>query len=338
MKISVIMAVYNAVEFLNEAVDSIINQTMEDWELIAVDDCSTDDSLLILRSYTDPRIRIIENEINSGPAITRNKALKLATGEFIAIMDADDVSCSKRFESQMDYLNSHPEIDIVGAWANAINNNGDFLFQIQTPISSNELRTRLLFESTMVHSSVMLRSDVIHKYNLFYNEYFTYAQDFELLSRASRFVDLANIPDVLVDYRYSPNHISTKNYEKQSLYGIQIIQNHYLNLGIDVSKCQLEILYSLLYKFKYLGKKERIMLLEYFYSIYLFGRKSEDYSSKVLSMYFVRLYKLACAGKGGRLRYLLTIFDLVPIIRRFFLVQPKHTSSFIKFYFVSLIA
>lgn len=338
MKVSVIMAVFNAAEFLKEAVDSIVNQTMKDWELIAIDDCSTDDSLAILRSYSDPRIKIIENEMNSGPAITRNKGLKLATGEFIAVMDADDVSSSKRFELQINYLLSSPGIDIVGSWANAINNKGDYLFQIQTPTNPNELRTRLLFENSLVHSSVMLRREIVLKYNLFYDEYFMYAQDFELFTRASRFVNLANIPDVLVYYRYSPNHISTRNYEKQSLYGIQIIENHYINLGVEASKVQLEILYSLLYKFKYLKGKERRMLLVLFYTLYLYVHNSEGYSSKMLRKYFVRLYKLACAGKGGRLRYLLTIFDIVPILRFNNYKQSGMTGSFVRFYLVSLIA
>lgn len=338
MKISVVMAVYNASEFLKEAIDSILNQTLADWELIAVDDCSTDDSLNLLKSYSDPRIKIFENNHNSGPAITRNKALKLAAGDYIAIMDADDVSFSHRFEVQVCHLESHPDVAIVGAWVKAINNKGDFLFDIQTPVTSRDLKTRLLLESAMVHSSTMIRAEIIQKYNLFYDEYFTYAQDFELFTRASQYVNLENIPEYLVKYRYSPSHISTKDYEKQSLYGIQIIENQYKNIGLKITKEQIEILYSLLYKFRYLNNKERILILNLFFTLFLLCRQSEDYSMNVLANYFKRLYRLACSGKGGKFRYLFVVFDLVPVLKIVLLKQPIFAFSYTRFYFLSLIA
>jgi len=112
--VTVVMAVYNAARFLREAIASILTQTYRDFEVIVVDDASSDDSLSILHSFGDPRMRIIRHHTNVGAALSRNDALIAARGELIAIMDADDVCAPTRLERQVAFLDVHPEVGLVG--------------------------------------------------------------------------------------------------------------------------------------------------------------------------------------------------------------------------------
>ena len=111
-KISVIMAVYNSEKFLNESINSILNQTFKDFEFIIINDCSTDNSLKIIKEFIkkDNRIKLINNERNLGAAGTRNEGLKIAKGKYIAILDSDDISYTQRFVIQYNYLEDNPHI------------------------------------------------------------------------------------------------------------------------------------------------------------------------------------------------------------------------------------
>ncbi|TXJ00169.1 MAG: glycosyltransferase family 2 protein [Neisseriales bacterium] len=116
--ISVVMPVYNAEKYITEAVESILNQTYSDFEFIIIDDCSTDSSYQILQKYAekDKRIRIFRNDTNRKQAYTKNFAIKLAKGKFIAFMDADDISLPARFTKQVTFMESHPDIGVCGTW------------------------------------------------------------------------------------------------------------------------------------------------------------------------------------------------------------------------------
>ena len=125
-KISVIMPTYNSESFLRESIDSILNQTFKDFELIVIDDCSTDSSLKIIKEYKrkDNRIFFLKNDKNLGHNKTRNKGLKIAKGKYIAILDSDDISLEKRLEIQYAYLEKNPHIFLVGSSAIYIDENG----------------------------------------------------------------------------------------------------------------------------------------------------------------------------------------------------------------------
>lgn len=337
MTVSVIIAVYNASAFLKEAIDSMLRQSFTDWEILAIDDCSTDNSLEILHSYKDDRIRIICNKENSGSAFTRNVGLKLANGKYIAILDADDVAFPQRLEAQVQYLEANPEIGLLGSWAKAINQNGDFIYDIITPVSPDKLRTRLLFESALVHSSLMIRRDLVHRYHLYYNDKFRYAQDFELLSRASLRTSIANLSEFLVYYRVSPQNVSSMHYEKQSRFAMQCIGNLYSSLGICATHEQLDVLYSMLYEYKPQQRNQRVSLLVLFFKLFNFCISHDEYSISMLGYYFNRLYKLACAGKGRKLRYFMTIFDLLPLLVKEGVHSPVCYLRFVRFYIMYLL-
>src|SRR3989338_10709157 len=134
-KISVIMSVYNGMPYLPEAVKSILNQTYKNFEFIIIDDASTDQSTKYLRFLKDKRIKLIKNSKNLGLAASLNKALKFAKGEYIARMDADDISLPKRFEKQVKFFKKHPSVDICGTWVNLIDDVGKIIGEKKYPIS-----------------------------------------------------------------------------------------------------------------------------------------------------------------------------------------------------------
>jgi glycosyltransferase involved in cell wall biosynthesis len=124
-KVTVLMSVYNGEEHLREAIDSILNQTYKNFEFLIIDDGSTDGSVNIIRSYLDPRIRLIKNKKNIGITRSLNKGLKLARGEYIARMDDDDIAFPERLEKQVRFLNEHVNVGLVGGSDITINGVGD---------------------------------------------------------------------------------------------------------------------------------------------------------------------------------------------------------------------
>lgn len=158
-KVSVIMATYNGTSYLHDAIKSIINQTYENWELIVCDDCSTDDSYSILQEYEKQylgKIKVVQNATNSKLAASLNHSLKYATGDYIARMDDDDYSLPNRFEVEVNYLNSHPELSFVCSDVNIFDENG--IWGVRK--CKMELTTENIFRyHPIVHPTVMIRKD-----------------------------------------------------------------------------------------------------------------------------------------------------------------------------------
>ena len=213
-KVSVLLSVYNGERYLGEAIESILNQTFTDFEFIIVDDGSTDSSSAILASYRDPRIHLIRNNQNLGLAKSLNKGLQLARGQYIARMDADDISLPERLYKQVRFLDENSSVTMVGTWTEVIDEDSKREEIWQIPIVSHLLRWRLLFKNTFTHCAVMFRRDVVSQLGG-YDENLTSAQDYDLWSRISFRWDVANIPEVLVRWRKWGSGISTKKQKEQ---------------------------------------------------------------------------------------------------------------------------
>ena len=205
--VSVVISGLNAEKYLAEAIDSILVQTYENFELIIVNDGSTDTTEDIILSYKDRRIKYIKNETNLGLAASLNKGIKLANGKYIARLDADDVSAKDRLEIQVKYLECKPEIAVCGSYYKAFSVNHSTV--IQQPLMPKQIRTRLFFENPMGHSTTMIRSQIFKRDNLYYDESFKAAQDFALWCRISHKYDITNLPFILTDYRIHSSQISS---------------------------------------------------------------------------------------------------------------------------------
>ena len=214
-KITVLMSVYNGEKYLREAVDSILSQTFTDFEFLIIDDASTDRTPEILRSYKDPRIMIVTNKENLGLTKSLNKGLALARGEYIARMDADDISLQERFEKQLMFLETHPDIVLVGTSFQAIDYEGNLLEDFILPryiLPTNIHYCDLLKSNFFVHGSVIFRREVVEKLSG-YNELFRRCQDYALWLQMAKSYSLYIIPDVLYKLRIHDDSVSKKGNE-----------------------------------------------------------------------------------------------------------------------------
>lgn len=241
-KISVILPVYNSEKYLIDSLESLSKQTFRDFEIIAINDGSTDGSLEILKKYAsnEPRLRIISRE-NKGITKTLNEGIELSKGEYIARMDADDICYPLRFEKQLEYL-AENELDVCGTKYERI---GTQTGIPNLPIDCNDCYFHLLLGSAMAHPSILIKSSVLKKYK--YSENFKYAQDYELWCRmAINKVKMGNVPEVLLKYRYSSNNISGSKKNEQIYFASSAGKNYWHNVsiskGIPYPVCVIDLL------------------------------------------------------------------------------------------------
>ncbi|MDP6683409.1 MAG: glycosyltransferase [Desulfobacterales bacterium] len=202
--LSVLMTVYDGMPYLPLSIESILCQTFSDFEFIIVNDCSTDESIDVIRSYHDSRIRIIENDKNLGQTKSLNKGLEYIRTEFVARMDADDISHKQRLEKQCQYLDAHPDVAAVGTNLKIIDPNGNTIGHFQFPENDEILRWMQLFDCPVSCGAVMFRKSIIWDQLKGFDPTIRYAQDWELWSRVLPRHKLSNVPDFLLDVREHP--------------------------------------------------------------------------------------------------------------------------------------
>ena len=208
--VSVILPAYNCEKYIREAVESVLRQSFENFELILMDEGSTDDTQQILRQFTDARIRLITQQ-NQGLAATLNHGIRLSQGCYIARQDADDIALSERFSRQVSFLESQPNCALVGSWAEIWQGNSRTTRIHLHPADNATLHYELMFDNPFVHSSVMIRKSALEHLG----GYSTDAgrqppEDYELWSRIARKYEVANIPEVLQIYREVYGSLSRK--------------------------------------------------------------------------------------------------------------------------------
>lgn len=197
--VSVVMSAYNESKYIQEAIDSILQQTYKNIELIIIDDASTDNTVEIIEKNTDKRIVLLKNKENKRLAYNLNLGIQQAHGKYIARMDADDICMPDRLKKQVNFLESHMDIDIVGGAAQEF---GDANTLLTYPETHEEIKVMLLFENAMCHPAIMFRN----KPDVFcYDVTCKASQDYELWSRLIWKVKFANITDVVVKYRVHKN-------------------------------------------------------------------------------------------------------------------------------------
>ncbi len=214
--ISVIMPVYNADRYVAQAVDSILAQSFTDFEFLIIDDGSTDRSYEILRRYAvrDDRIHLISRS-NTGYVIALNEMLRLSQGEFIARMDADDVSLPDRFQCQVTFLRQHPEVVCVGGSHEIIDAQGRLLTTLKLPESDEEIqRLALAGHGSICHPCAMIRRSAILAIGG-YNEALMPAEDLDLWLRLGELGHLANLAEPVLRYRLHMKSVSEQNTMRQ---------------------------------------------------------------------------------------------------------------------------
>lgn len=208
-RVSVLMPVYNGERYLREAIESILNQTFTDFEFIIVDDGSTDNTWQILQDYAanEPRIVLVRNETNLGVARSRNRVWGLARGEYIAVMDADDVSLPERLAAQVAFLDEHLEVGVVGSSVQLIDSDGSPGNVWRYPTMHGLILWALCFYSPLAHPTVVFRRAVVERVGG-YDDTLIANIDRHLWQRLSLVTRFANLPDVYLLYRWHPSNLS----------------------------------------------------------------------------------------------------------------------------------
>jgi len=233
-KVTVFIPVYNREQYVGEAIESILAQTFSDFEILLVDDGSTDASVEKIRSFSDPRIRLVSNEKNLGIPKTRNKGIELARGQYMAMLDSDDRAYPNRLEKQVAFLDNHPEHAQVGSWCRMMDQDGRPLKKIKRqPELSDDIHAQFLFRCAMSNRSIMARTAILKEYG--YRNDFPRCQDYELHVRLTKHYKVGNIPECLVYGRIHPQQITGQTPDLGDTKKQEIIGSQLQELGVTFS-------------------------------------------------------------------------------------------------------
>lgn len=214
-QVSIIMPAYNVARFLDEAIESIVSQRFEDWELICVDDCSTDDTRTRLEGWAsrDRRIRVYSTPVNSGVGGARDWGIRFARGRYVAMMDSDDVAMPDRLGRQVAYLRSHPEVIALGTQTIQVNEMGEEIGRKQFPCDPATLYDMLYTAAPIqVPTLIIDRAKLPVEFDWFASE--RYAEDTLLFFKLLQYGSFANLPEFLQLYRYYPSSLSASHPKK----------------------------------------------------------------------------------------------------------------------------
>ena len=243
-KVTVLMPVYNGERYLAEAIESILNQTFGDFEFLIINDGSQDNSRTVLNSYSDARIRVIDNERNFGLSATLNKGMELALGEYIARMDCDDICLPTRLERQVNLMDSQPEVGVCGTWFDVLGQNAVRNF----PQDDARIRIAMLGYCALAHPTVMMRKSYFTINGLFYDPAFKYAQDYDLWTRCMDFFALANVGEVLLHYRHHETQMTETYGQAVDSEPVVIQKRQFARLGVEPTAKEL-LIHNLLFSF-----------------------------------------------------------------------------------------
>ena len=211
-KVSVLMPVYKTKEaYLREAIESVLNQTFTDFEFLILDDCPKDNREAVVKFYDDKRIKYVKNEKNLGISKSRNKLIDMAQGEYLAVFDHDDISLPMRFEKEVAYLDTHPEVGVVSCWVDYISDNSKGIHSLADDI---EIKASLMDVCALVHSASMIRKSVLVKNNVHYEEEFSPAEDYCLWLRLIPFTQFHNLQEVLLEYRQDRGNTTSRQFSR----------------------------------------------------------------------------------------------------------------------------
>jgi glycosyltransferase involved in cell wall biosynthesis len=237
--VTVFVPVHNRERYVSDAIQSILAQSYGDFELLLVDDGSTDRSVEVMRSFDDPRIRIVENGENLGIPRTRNRGLELARGEYIALLDSDDRMLPERLEQQVAFLDQHPDHAEVGAWCRMMDEDGRPLRRIKRqPVSPEDCRVQLLFRCCLSNRTILGRTALLREKG--YRNDYPRCQDYDLHVRLAEEHLLGNLPRVLVLGRIHAGQITAQTSELGDTKKRLIVAGQLERLGVAFAESDLD--------------------------------------------------------------------------------------------------
>lgn len=300
--VSVIMPVFNGRHYIDQAINSILNQTFQDFEFLIVDDGSEDKSWKIIESYQTKypdKIRCFKLPIHLGTFGATNFALKISQGYFIALMDADDIAHPERFEKQVNYLLNHPEVIVLGTQVNIINEKGEIIDQKRLPLDYEQIYKSFAIFHPMVHPSCMVRKYLPNGKTFRYINKFGVNDDYNTFFSILRIGKFANLDECLLSYRIHNNNHSIKDVRIRFLTIIKIrfeaykkYKYVYSPLDLILILCQIIVVFSIPQKFIF---KIYTFSRDLYYNLSL-ARIIENMTVNFKSIQFLRLSKNYLAG------------------------------------------
>lgn len=238
--VSIIMSVYNEEKYLRQSMDSLIGQTLADFEIIVVDDCSEDRTTEIIESFRDDRIRLIRNEQNRGLTRNLNRALDYCRGKYIARMDGDDISLPERLEKQVHYMETHPDRMLAGCQTRTF---GEQNLVWRLKDNPEKLRIMMLLRPVLAHPSFIMRGELIREYGFRYDESFRSAQDYDFAQRVSEQFRIGIVPEVLLCYRTHKEQVSSRSTTEQYGNADRVRDRQLRKLGITDLDAEMKAAY-----------------------------------------------------------------------------------------------
>lgn len=243
-RVSVVIPAYNRERYVGEAIASILGQSFGDFELLVIDDGSTDRTRDVVGSFSDPRIRLLCHAGNQGLARTRNAGVDAARGDYLAFLDSDDVARSNRLAKQVAFLDRHPHHAAVGAWIDWMDEGGRSLRRVKRrPPLADDVAALRLFRQGIENTASMARTAVLRQYR--HDEHFEVSEDYDLWARIAADHPIANLPEVLVRRRAHARQISKDRDEQTRLYRQTIYARQLAPLGISFTDDDLRRHYLL---------------------------------------------------------------------------------------------
>lgn len=272
--ISVVLPVYNVAPYVKEAIDSILNQTIQDFEILIIDDCSTDSTLTIVKDFSDERIIIVEKEENKGLIDSLNLGFKLAKGKYIARMDGDDINVQDRFEKQLQILENNLQIKACGCWLKEFGFSNKIIKHKQ---NHDEIVARLLVSCPMSLGAVMLEKE--WALNFKFDETKVHVEDYDFWARSAWNGKLYNIQEVLYFYRVHKSQVSTIHNTSQKLGDVHIKIYILKKLDYNASKYKDSLLEKMLYLKEHFTVEEFSLYLIFLKEIIKLNKKQRVFDT-----------------------------------------------------------
>ncbi|MCG8310515.1 MAG: glycosyltransferase [Cytophagales bacterium] len=259
--ISVLMPTFNAAKYLKKSIDSILNQTFKDFEFIIINDGSEDESVNVIKRFSDSRIKFIDGEQNLGLICRLNQGLEIAKGKYLIRMDADDISNQYRFERQLSFMEKNKEISICGSWAKVIGNRN---FKNKPPINDTDIKLKLIEKCVPIHATTIIRKSIFIENQVSYNSAFKHAEDYKLWIDFASNVKFSNLSQFLYIIRSHENNVS-KKFQNVQRKNTKYLRIEYLKkiFQNQLPKRQVELLLHII------DEKEFHSIEDFFYCIEL---------------------------------------------------------------------
>lgn len=320
--VTVLLPVYNRPS-VTKTITSILQQTYTNFELLIIDNASTDNTVKEIRKINDPRIKLVVNEVNMGQTYSLNKGLQLAKGKYIARIDSDDIALPTRLEKQVNFLENNLDYGLCGSWVRYMNDNDELTITIKTPISDKGMRLLQNVTCGMYHPASMFRTETIRKNNITYEADIKMAEDYALWGKIMQFSKALNLPEILLYYRRGGSNDSEKYRETMSK------ESFIVREDICRKQIQNDDLLKKMIKVIDTEKKEKKSIIDvihllFFYNSYLNQNfKKEDMDYKILkNTFLLKIYSSSIAVNKS-----LYAFFLRAIYKKLLKLKYSHGKS-----------